>query len=73
MVMAIVSLAYELIEFLQFVQHLTLHQPYITLPQPYIFSDPGVSDADPIAERFGFGKLLDRMEGNGARVLLPPY
>src|SRR3954449_12780135 len=29
------------------------------------FSDPGVSGADPIAERPGFGQLLDKIEGNG--------
>jgi DNA invertase Pin-like site-specific DNA recombinase len=34
------------------------------------FSDPGVSGADPIAERPGFGKLLDRIEGNGVRVVI---
>jgi DNA invertase Pin-like site-specific DNA recombinase len=34
------------------------------------FSDPGVSGADPIAERPGFGELLDRIEGNGVRVVL---
>src|SRR5712671_5862144 len=34
------------------------------------FSDPGVSGADPIAERPGFAKLLDRIEGNGVRVVL---
>src|SRR3954464_10674291 len=34
------------------------------------FSDPGVSGADPIAERPGFSKLLDRIEGNGVRVVI---
>jgi DNA invertase Pin-like site-specific DNA recombinase len=34
------------------------------------FSDPGVSGADPIAERPGFGELLDRIEGNAVRVVL---
>jgi DNA invertase Pin-like site-specific DNA recombinase len=34
------------------------------------FSDPGVSGADPIAERPGFGELLDRIEGNGVRVVI---
>ena len=34
------------------------------------FSDPGVSGADPIAERPGFAKLLDRIEGNGVRVVI---
>jgi DNA invertase Pin-like site-specific DNA recombinase len=34
------------------------------------FSDPGVSGADPIAERPGFSELLDRIEGNGVRVVL---
>jgi DNA invertase Pin-like site-specific DNA recombinase len=34
------------------------------------FADPGVSGADPIAERPGFGKLLDRIEGNGVRVVI---
>src|SRR3954454_16364036 len=34
------------------------------------FSDPGVSGADPIAERPGFGQLLDRIEGNGVRIVI---
>src|SRR5947207_10809834 len=34
------------------------------------FSDPGVSGADPIAERPGFGQLLDKIEGNGVRVVI---
>src|SRR5882757_3356215 len=34
------------------------------------FSDPGVSGADPIAERPGFAKLLDRIEGNGVRIVV---
>src|SRR3954469_16510283 len=34
------------------------------------FSDPGVSGAVPIAERPGFSKLLDRIEGNGVRVVI---
>lgn len=34
------------------------------------FSDPGVSGADPIVDRPGFGKLLDRIEANGVRVVL---
>jgi DNA invertase Pin-like site-specific DNA recombinase len=34
------------------------------------FSDPGVSGADPIAERPGFSKLLDRIEGNGVQVVI---
>src|SRR5438045_9749302 len=34
------------------------------------FSDPGVSGADPIVERPGFSKLLDRIEGNGVRVVI---
>jgi DNA invertase Pin-like site-specific DNA recombinase len=34
------------------------------------FSDPGVSSADPIVERRGFGELLDRIEGNGVRVVI---
>src|SRR3954452_1628462 len=34
------------------------------------FSDPGVSGADPIAERPGFGQLLDRIEANGVRVVI---
>src|SRR5204862_2920329 len=34
------------------------------------FSDPGVSGADPIAERPGFAELLDRIEGNGVRVVI---
>src|SRR5438270_4234501 len=34
------------------------------------FSDPGISGADPIAERPGFAQLLDRIEGNGVRVVI---
>jgi DNA invertase Pin-like site-specific DNA recombinase len=34
------------------------------------FSDPGVSGADPIAERPGFSELLDRIESNGVRVVI---
>ena len=34
------------------------------------FSDPGVSGADPIAERPGFGQLLDKIEGNGVRIVI---
>jgi len=34
------------------------------------FSDPGVSGADPIAERPGFARLLDKIEGNGVRVVI---
>src|SRR4051795_8127314 len=34
------------------------------------FSDPGVSGADPIAERPGFGQLLDRIEANGVRLVI---
>jgi DNA invertase Pin-like site-specific DNA recombinase len=34
------------------------------------FSDPGVSGADPIVDRPGFGELLDRIEANGVRVVL---
>src|ERR1700720_4663955 len=34
------------------------------------FSDPGVSGADPIIERPGFAKLLDRIEGNGVRIVI---
>src|ERR1051325_423984 len=34
------------------------------------FSDPGVSGADPIAERPGFGQLLDRIEANGVRIVI---
>ena len=34
------------------------------------FSDPGVSGADPIEVRPGFAALLDRIEGNGARIVL---
>ena len=30
----------------------------------------GVSGADPIAERPGFAKLLDRIEGNGVRIVI---
>ena len=34
------------------------------------FYDPGVSGADPIDTRKGFNALLDRIEGNGVRVVL---
>jgi DNA invertase Pin-like site-specific DNA recombinase len=34
------------------------------------FSDPGVSGTDPIAERPGFSRLLDRIEGNGVRTVI---
>jgi DNA invertase Pin-like site-specific DNA recombinase len=34
------------------------------------FSDPGVSGADPIETRPGFAALLDRIEGNGVRVVI---
>jgi DNA invertase Pin-like site-specific DNA recombinase len=34
------------------------------------FSDPGVSGADPIEARPGFAALLDRIEGNGVRVVI---
>lgn len=34
------------------------------------FYDPGVSGADPIEVRPGFAALLDRIEGNGCRVVL---
>jgi DNA invertase Pin-like site-specific DNA recombinase len=34
------------------------------------FYDPAVSGADPIDTRPGFSKLLDRIEGNGVRVVL---
>jgi DNA invertase Pin-like site-specific DNA recombinase len=34
------------------------------------FSDPGVSGADPIETRPGFAALLDRIEGNGIRVVI---
>ena len=34
------------------------------------FYDPAVSGADPIETRPGFAKLLDRIEGNGVRVVL---
>src|SRR3954452_6968710 len=33
-------------------------------------SDPGGSGAAPIAKRPGFSKLLDRIEGNGVRVVI---
>lgn len=35
-----------------------------------VFSDPGVSGADPIAERPGCARLLDKIEGNGVRVVI---
>jgi DNA invertase Pin-like site-specific DNA recombinase len=34
------------------------------------FSDPAVSGADPIETRPGFAALLDRIEGNGVRIVL---
>ena len=34
------------------------------------FYDAAVSGADPIEGREGFAALLDRMEGNGARIVL---
>lgn len=34
------------------------------------FNDPAVSGADPIETRPGFSALLDRVEGNGVRVVL---
>jgi DNA invertase Pin-like site-specific DNA recombinase len=34
------------------------------------FSDPGISGADPIAERPGFRGMLERIAGNGVRVIL---
>jgi len=34
------------------------------------FYDPGVSGADPIETRPGFSALLDRIEGNGVRVVI---
>jgi DNA invertase Pin-like site-specific DNA recombinase len=34
------------------------------------FYDPGVSGADPIETRPGFSALLDRIEGNGVRLVL---
>jgi DNA invertase Pin-like site-specific DNA recombinase len=34
------------------------------------FSDPAVSGTDPIQDRPGFAALLDRIEGNGVRVVL---
>jgi Resolvase, N terminal domain len=34
------------------------------------FYDPAVSGADPIETRPGFAALLDRIEGNGVRVVL---
>lgn len=34
------------------------------------YSDPGVSGADPIETRPGFGAMLDRIEGNGVRTVI---
>ncbi|HZH52728.1 MAG TPA: recombinase family protein [Microvirga sp.] len=34
------------------------------------FYDPGVSGADPIETRPGFSALLDRIEGNGVRIVI---
>ena len=34
------------------------------------FYDPAVSGADPIETRPGFNRLLDRIEGNGVRIVL---
>jgi DNA invertase Pin-like site-specific DNA recombinase len=34
------------------------------------FSDPGISGADPIETRPGFSALLDRIEGNGVRIVI---
>lgn len=34
------------------------------------FPDPAVSGADPIETRPGFAKLLDRIEGNGIRIVI---
>ncbi len=34
------------------------------------FNDPAVSGADPIETRPGFNRLLDRIEGNGVRLVL---
>lgn len=34
------------------------------------FNDPAVSGADPIEDRPGFSALLDRIEGNGVRIVL---
>ena len=34
------------------------------------FYDPAVSGADPIESRPGFNRLLDRIEGNGVRVVI---
>jgi DNA invertase Pin-like site-specific DNA recombinase len=34
------------------------------------FNDPAVSGADPIETRPGFAGLLDRIEGNGVRIVL---
>ena len=34
------------------------------------FADVAVSGADPIESREGFARLLDRIEGNGVRVVI---
>jgi DNA invertase Pin-like site-specific DNA recombinase len=42
----------------------------LTIADDDWFYDPAVSGVDPIETRPGFAKLLDRIEGNGVRVVL---
>jgi len=42
----------------------------LTIADDDWFYDPAVSGVDPIETRPGFAALLDRIEGNGVRVVL---